>query len=147
MPNIWILRPNGKIFHLPVSGENDINTPDTAILLNAVGLRDRAYSGTVQIVHPTLGTFSISFDPPGRTGGPCNQCGLCCTHPVANCPMPPNNCGYILDTQYNVHKLGKANGTVCGVRSTIFEVSKACTISPDRRETWMTSCPFVYSGE
>jgi hypothetical protein len=73
--------------------------------------------------------------------------------------MNPQNCGYVLNTQYDWHvcqyllidpganKLGKKNGTECSLRATILDNYKGCTLEPEVREPHMTACSFVFPGE
>jgi hypothetical protein len=160
---IWLQTTDGRLIHLPIV-EADVNTPDSPVKVpvsSAVSLNvDRCLSGTrtVNLSSFGYGTVTLDFGAPGRSGS-CNQCGSCCTHPVATCPMPPANCGYILDTKYNVHKcqyltinagtnkLGKPGQTSCSIRTTIFDIAKGCTLEPSKPEhimPWMTACGFTF---
>jgi hypothetical protein len=65
---------------------------------------------------------------------------------------------YVADEALGVHrcphlvvpaigKFGKKDGSYCGIRNTIFETSKGCTLSPNKREPWMGACSFTFEGE
>jgi hypothetical protein len=137
-----------------------VNSPEDAVKIptSILTAGNRAVSGTVQVVTPTHGTITLDFTVPGRTGS-CNQCGSCCTHPVADCPIPPDGCGYIYDSQYEVHKcqyltinsgakkLGKPGQTECSIYSTLFDNYKGCTHGPQVPEdiwAWMTNCGYEF---
>jgi hypothetical protein len=158
---IWLETLSGEKIHMPTTGGDvnsprDTNIPSTSLIVT----KDRCLDGQHQYVLPYVGTVTIDYDPPGRTGS-CDQCGQCCGHPEASCPMPPFNCGYVTNPrapsgwhvcQYlsiaaGANKFGKKSGTECSVRSTIFDISKACTLSPEERKTWMTACSFTFQGE
>lgn len=139
MGRLWLQTSEGKKIHIPIV-EEDVNTPDTAILIpDTFKTRDRCYSGQIQINHPTLGTITINFDPPGRTGS-CNQCGQCCSHLITDCKE--NICGYVIDGNYHRCQyltilkgqnkgIGQINGTECKIRTTIFDIVKGCVFFPE----------------
>ena len=158
---VWLQTTDGRFIHFPVVG-SDVNSPTDAVKIPtsifAVN-SNRCLSGTVTVVSPTYGEIVFDFNAPGRTGS-CNQCGSCCTHPVAACTNP-GGCGYILDTEYDVHKcqyltiaagkkkLGKAGNTECSLGSTIFDVAKGCSLEPSSASAiypHMTACGFTFSG-
>ena len=160
MGNIWLQRADGRLIHMPVVGA-DVNSSEDAVKIPVGVLTnpERCRDGTVEIVSPTHGSITFDFDVPGRTGS-CNQCGSCCTHPVSAC-MNPGGCGYILDTNYDVHKcqylsispgakkLGKAGNTECSIRATILDVAKGCALEPSSTSAMyphMTACGFTFSG-
>jgi hypothetical protein len=159
MGKIWLQTTDGRLIHLPVVGD-DVNTPDDPVKIPTAVLttEDRCLSGQITVAAPGYGNVIFDFDPPGRTGGPCSQCGQCCTHPIAACPEP-DDCHHVLDTTYNIHKcqyltikpgagkLGKSDGTECSLRAEILDRFKGCTLGPDAREPHMTSCTFVFPGE
>lgn len=163
MGNIWIQQSSGRMIHLPIVGP-DYNTPDSPqkIPASAVGtaLADRCLSGLVQITIPGQGNVTFTFDPPGRTGS-CNQCGSCCVHPVGSCPSPTGQCGYILNTKYQVHacqyleirpgnnKLHNADGTSCTLRASLADGFKGCLMTPEKPSEmwpWMNNCGFTFSA-
>lgn len=162
---IWLQTSDGKLIHLPIVGA-DVNTPDSPVKVPVssvqTGLSNRCLSGTYAVNLSALGygTVTLDFGAPGRSGS-CNQCGSCCTHPVAACPMPPANCGYVLDTKYNVHKcqyltitagsnkLGKPGQTSCSIRASIFDIAKGCTLFPSTASEigpHMTACGFTFGA-
>ena len=155
MGSIYLQTSGGKNIHLPIVGA-DFNTPDSPVLLNVsvLGTRNRCYSGQVAIIIPTMGTITFDFDPPGRTGT-CNQCGQCCSHPVASCPSP-GKCDFVVVS--GIHRcqyltvlpkgIGKANGTECSIRATIFNQLKGCVLFPTTAAQ-IANCPacgFSFSG-
>jgi hypothetical protein len=159
---VWLQTQDGRMIHFPVVGPTDINSPDDPIKIPSgiVAAPNRALVGQITISSPTHGQITLDFDVPGRVGT-CIQCGQCCVHPVANCPKPPDLCGYILDTQYNVHKcqylsispgankLGKSGGTECSIYSNLSDSFKGCIHGPQIPEdiwAWMTSCGYSFGG-
>ena len=158
---IWVQTTSGKIIHLPVVGE-DVNSPDDPVKISATVItypEVRCMAGTVSVDTITHGTVTLDFNQPGRSGA-CNKCGSCCTHPVSACNSP-GECGYVLDTKYDVHKcsrlviakgnnkLGTAGNTECSVRTTIFDIAKGCVYEPSNAShilPHMTSCGFTFAG-
>jgi hypothetical protein len=156
MGKIYLETTDGKFIHMAITG-SDIRTvmPPTSILnLN------RCYSGTVQVAVSGYGTVTFDFNEPGRTGS-CNQCGMCCGHPVADCsggPHSPISCGYILNTditwhvcQYldikNKNKWGDPNNSTCTIWANLLNTFKGCTtfpISAYKIKSWMTGCGFSF---
>jgi hypothetical protein len=160
MGTMWLQTSNGRLIHLPVVGA-DVNSPDDAIKVptSVLATTDRCLSNQIQVVVAGHGTVTFDFTIPGRTGT-CNQCGQCCSHPIASCPNP-GDCGYILDTKSGTHNcqyltvlpggqkgIGKVNGTKCSVRDNILNVSKGCSTFPDRASD-VANCPacgFTFTG-
>jgi hypothetical protein len=161
MGKIWFETNSGFKIHLPIVGA-DYNTPDNPVLFSGIGLAtaDRYLSGEIAVNHPVIGSFTLDFGAPGRTGK-CNQCGQCCSHPVANCPHP-TDCAYVPVTSnkkdYHACQylrllpgkgIGKIGGTECSIRASIIDQFKGCALSPMKAseiETWMTACGFTFSG-
>jgi hypothetical protein len=160
---IWILINNSRIVHLPVIGE-DVNTPSNPVNVSvfASAINNRNFSSNVSVNTPTFGRITIKLVPDGRTGE-CNQCGQCCSHPVGDCPHPPD-CGYVPITNKGVDYhacqyltvfsgsnkgIGANNGTECSMRSDILNIAKGCVLFPQKPseiESWMTACSFSFSG-
>lgn len=158
MGKIYLQTFDGSRIHLPVVGA-DVNNPDSVTFPSValLGTRNRCYSGTVQVIIPTIGTVTFNFDPPGRTGS-CNQCGQCCTHPIASCPDPGGVCGWTVDAGRGIHRcpyltilpkgIGKANGTECSLYATILDSFKGCAFFPSQADEilpHMTACGFSFS--
>ena len=101
MGKIWVQTSSGRTIHLPIV-EDDVNTADDPIVLPEILSVNRCYDSNIQVVHPTLGTITFEFAPLGRTGS-CNQCGVCCSHPVADCPHPEGDCGYLPHPDIDFH--------------------------------------------
>jgi len=154
---VWIQKTDGSLIHIPVEGA-DVNTPDNAldtpVTTGAIQSVNRCWSNSFEYNHPTLGVFTINLMPPNVTGS-CNQCGMCCGHPVADCPDSGGECGYILNTDIGWHvcefldiknwrQWPKANLTTCLKYETILDFSKACAYPPDADEIkpWWTLCGF-----
>ena len=131
---IWLQTTTGQLIHLPIV-EEDFNTPNSPVKIPVdsfnVGAANRCLSGTFTVNNPTYGSVTFDFGAPGRTGS-CNQCGQCCSHPIASCTALGGNCGYVVDTGKGVHKcryltilpgaqkgIGKTNGTECSIRPTL----------------------------
>jgi len=157
MGKIWLQISDGKIIHLPIV-EDDVNTADDPIVLPPGLLINRCYDSNIQVVHPTFGTITFEFAPSGRTGS-CNQCGMCCGHPVADCEWGSlENCGYILEPNLNWHvcqylvinkwrKWGDAGNTECSLGADIMNSFKGCTLFPDvpaKIRPYMTSCGYSF---
>jgi hypothetical protein len=155
MGKIWLQKTNGALIHLPVVGA-DVNTPDSAVKISvsAVSSVNRCWSNQIVVNHPTYGQFTIDLRPPGIVGS-CNQCGQCCSHPLANCPDLGGECGYILHPDLNIHvcqhltinkwrKWGDPDNTSCSIYASILDSSKGCAYPPDADEImpWWTSCGF-----
>jgi len=151
---LWLIRPNGRIFHIPVQGA-DVNTGQDPI---AVGLvqsiaANRCLSQPFTVSHPTYGTVTIDFSNPNLTGS-CNQCGMCCTHAPGDCPDAGGNCGWPLNTNLNLHmcqyltitgnwhQWPKAGLTRCSVYSNILGTFKGCAYVPDIIKPEWTECGF-----
>ena len=156
MGKIWVQISSGKTIHLPIV-EDDVNTADDPIVLPPMLAVNRCYDSNVQIAHPTLGTITFEFAPTGRTGS-CNQCGVCCSHPIADCPHPTGDCGYPLNTDLNIHvcqyliidkwrKWGQADNTECSFGADIMNNFKGCTLFPsipDEIKPHMTNCGYSF---
>jgi len=156
MGKIWVQTPNGRIIHLPIV-EDDFNTADDPIVLPAMLSINRCYDANIQVVHPTLGTITFEFAPLGRTGS-CNQCGVCCSHPVADCPYPEGGCGYPLHPDLDFHvcqylviykwrKWGDAGNTECSLGTDIMNNFKGCTLFPTvpaEIKSHMTNCGYSF---
>lgn len=150
MGKVWILKSDGKRFHLPVQG-NDVNTPDTAIdvsMVQAMSI-NRCYSEPIIINHPTFGQFIIDMNREGLTGS-CNQCGQCCTHPVGDCP---GNCAWSYRSDIDAHacpylvvdkvqKFPQAGNTSCSLYATILDDYKGCAYPPDTVNPLWINCGY-----
>jgi len=156
MGKIWVQTSNGRIIHLPIV-EDDFNTADDPIILPAMLSINRCYASNIQVVHPTFGTITFEFAPLGRTGS-CNQCGVCCSHPVVDCPYPEGGCGYPLHPDLDFHvcqyliidrwrKWGQAGNTECSLGTDIMDSTKGCTLFPtvpDEIKSHMTNCGYSF---
>lgn len=157
MGKLWLQTTDGELIHVPIVGD-DINTPDdptivpTSVFSTAA---NRCLNGQYNVDIPGVGTVTVDLDPPGRTGT-CNQCGQCCSHPIASCPDPGENCGYVLVGAYHqcqhltvkARGIGKSNGTECGIRTTLLNVSKGCVMFPGTASD-ISNCPacgFTFAG-
>jgi len=158
---IWLQRTDGRLIHLPIVGE-DFNTPDDAVKIPTAVVvdRNRCFSGQIQIVSPTYGSFTFDFTETGRTGS-CNQCGQCCTHPIEECPDPEGNCGWPLRvikkfpsvhacqhlTIINETKWGQSGNTECSIYTDLINIFKGCMYPLNQSDwrPWMTSCGFSWS--
>lgn len=114
---IWLQTTDNKLIHLPVVGD-DVNTPNDTVKIptSALKVLDRCMSINKSIDLSTygFGVVTIRLNPPNRIGT-CNQCGQCCV-----------GCTYLVVKT----KIGKVNGTVCGVRADILNIAKGCMIFP-----------------
>lgn len=156
---LWLQTTDGKLIHVPIVGA-DINTPDsptkvpTSIFSTAA---NRCLNGqyNVDMSAYGLGTVTVNLGPPGRTGT-CNQCGECCSHPIASCPDPGGNCGYVLSGAYHkcqyltiqARGIGKSNGTECSIRATLLDRFKGCVLFPESASD-IANCPacgFTFGG-
>ena len=156
MGKIWVQTSSGRIIHLPIV-EDDVNTADDPIVLPEMLSVNRCYDANIQVVHPILGTITFEFAPSGRTGS-CNQCGVCCSHPVADCPHPEGDCGYPLNTDIDFHvcqylvinkwrKWGQAGNTECSLGTDIINNFKGCTLFPSvpaEIKSHMTNCGYSF---
>jgi hypothetical protein len=150
MGKCWLETTTGKLIHLPV-----VNTPDdpvripTSIILNM----NRCYSNQIEILSPTYGAIIFDFMQDSLFTGSCNQCGLCCSHPVGNCPHPTGNCGYLLHPNLDYHvcqhlvidkwrKWGDIGNTECAIYTDILNQFKGCVWPPDTIEPHMINCGF-----
>lgn len=154
MGKLWLQRTNGKRIHIPVQGA-DINTPDTAITVGTVQAiaANRCLSQAFQVSHPTYGLVTIDFSNPNLIGS-CNQCGMCCTHAITDCPDPGGDCGWPLNTDLNIHmcqhltitgnwrQWPKAGITECALYSEILDNFKGCAYVPDVILPEWTKCGF-----
>lgn len=152
MGKIWLETSDGRLIHLPVVGD-DVNSCTDAIRIPASVIvnQDRCYSQPIVIVTPQLGQVTIDLRPTGIIGS-CNQCGMCCGHPVSDCPNPPD-CGYILHEDLNWHvcqylvidkwrKWGDPNNSSCSLYQDILDYFKGCAYPPDEITPWMSSCGY-----
>ena len=135
MGKIWLQTSDGSLIHLPIV-EPDVNTPDSPVKIpvSTISAADRCLSlnRSVNLSAYGLGTVTLNFNPPGRTGS-CNQCGQCCVH-----------CVYLKVKT----KIGKPNGTECSIRSNIFNVAKGCLLFPQTASE-IANCPacgFTFGG-
>ena len=156
MGKIWVQTPSGRVIHLPIV-EDDVNTADDPIVLPEMLSVNRCYYSNIQVVHPTLGTITFEFAPSGRMGS-CNQCGVCCSHPVADCPHPEGDCGYLPHPDIDFHvcqylvinkwrKWGDAANTECSLGTDIMNSSKGCTLFPTvpaEIKSHMTNCGYSF---
>ena len=155
MGKIWVQTPSGKIIHLPIV-EDDVNTADTPIQLSTalVAVMNRCYSQPIAIVHPTLGSITFDFRPPGITGS-CNQCGQCCSHPVADCLHPTGDCGYPYRADIDAHacqyltvfkrnKWPQAGNTECSLYADILNQFKGCAYVPDVIDPKWINCGYSF---
>lgn len=150
MGKVWILRSDGKRCHLPIQGD-DVNTPDTAIdvsMVQSIAI-NKCYGQPIVVNHPTFGQFTIDMRRDGMTGA-CNQCGMCCTHLVEDCP---GNCAwpYRADIDChacphlvveNIHKWPKAGNSYCDIYGTILDVYKGCAYPPKAIRPEWTNCGY-----
>jgi len=152
MGKIWVQVSSGRTIHLPIV-EDDVNTADDPIVLPPMLSVNRCFSEQTIIAHPTLGTITFDFRPPGIIGS-CNQCGMCCGHPVEDCPTPPD-CGYILYEDLNWHvcqyltinkwrKWGEAGNSECSLYADILNQFKGCVYPPDEIKPHMTGCGYSF---
>lgn len=150
MGKIWLQTVSGKLIHLPVVGD-DINSPDdiikisTSIIVN----QNRCYSNPIQINHPTYGNITIDLMQDSGLTGSCNQCGLCCGHPVVDCQWGTlEACGYVLHEDLNWHvcqyliidrwrKWGDPNNSSCSLYASILDSFKGCAYPPLHIKSWM----------
>lgn len=145
MGNVWVKTITGHIIHLPIIGD-DFNDPAQPVDVSAIatGSYDRNLLVRLSKWPATGLEFELEFAPNGRSGS-CNRCGLCCTHPREDCKHPnsANECGYIWDKEYNVHKckhllidsrigLGRPGATACALWEDILSLYKGCALWPDR---------------
>ena len=156
MGKIWVQTSSGRIIHLPIV-EDDVNTADNPIILPAGLTVKRCPDVNFQVVHPTLGTITFEFAPNNRTGS-CNQCGVCCSHPVADCPYPTGDCGYLPHPDLDFHvcqylvinkwrKWGDAGNTECSMGTDIINNFKGCTLFPTvpaEIKSHMTNCGYSF---
>ena len=155
MGKIWLETTKGKLIHLPVVGD-DVNSPDDAVRIptSVFTKQNRCYGEQFQIEHPTYGTITLDLRPPG-IAGECNQCGVCCSHPIADCPHPPGDCRYPshpnLDyhvcqylTIYKWRKWGDPDNSECSIFSTILDNFKGCAYPPDTIDPCMTNCGYYF---
>lgn len=152
---IWLQTSDGKRIHLPVTGDLDVNTPDTAIdvsMVQAIAI-NRCYSEPIIVNHPTFGQFTIDLMLGRNLTGSCNQCGQCCTHPVDQC-LNPSVCWWPYNATVEGHKcphliIERANkwpnpgNTYCDVYATILDVFKGCSYPPRNIHPWMTNCGYT----
>jgi len=157
MGKVWLETSEGRLIHLTIV-EDDFNTPNDPVKIptSIIGIQNRCYGEQIQIVHPTLGSFTINLKPEGVTGS-CNQCGMCCGHPVADCPWGSlEQCGYILheDLQWHVcqhlvidrwRKWGDPDNSYCELYATILDNFKGCAYPPLHHHPWMTGCGYTFS--
>jgi hypothetical protein len=156
MGNIWIQTISGSMIHLPILGP-DINTPDSLpkILESMIPVGSIKSGVITPIVIDGYGIIMFDFTAPDRIGA-CVQCGACCIHPIEHCN---NNCAYVLDIQYNVHKckyliintgenkLGEPGQTSCSLYTNIISEFKGCLYGPQTKKemrVWMTNCGFKF---
>jgi len=159
MGKIWLqttptaLHPQSVLIHLPVQG-NDVNSPDRAILIptSIIINQNRCYGQPIAISGP-YGDFVIDLRPDGITGS-CNQCGMCCGHPVADCTHG-EDCGYILHSDLNWHvcqylvidkwrKWGDPDNSHCSLYASILDEFKGCAYPPKEIKSWMTGCGYSF---
>lgn len=154
---IWIQTEDGKLIHIPVVGP-DINTPDSPTKIPAslfAVAANRCLDGQFNVNVPGVGTVTVNLTPPGRSGT-CNQCGQCCSHPIASCTEPGGNCGYVLVGGFHqcphltikARGIGKSNGTECAIRATILQTHKGCVLFPQQaiEIAGCPACGFTFSG-
>jgi len=155
MGKIWLEKSGGGLIHLKIQ-ESDYNTPDDPVKIptSVVVNQDRCYGEVIAIALPG-GTIHLDLRPEGITGL-CNQCGMCCGHPIANCNNP-DICGYVLHEDLNWHvcqyldiknwrKWGQTGNTTCSLYDVILDNFKGCAYPPDQNEImlWWTSCGYSY---
>ena len=153
MGKIWVQRSDGRVIHLPIV-EDDFNTPDDPIVLPPVLAVNRCYNQQIQVVHPTLGTITFDFMPPGLTGS-CNQCGHCCSHLVEDCPHPTGDCGWPYNADIDAHacqyltvlkknKWPQAGNTECSLYADILNTFKGCAYPPDVIDPLWINCGYSF---
>ena len=157
MGKIWVQTSSGRIIHLPIV-EDDINTADDPIVLPPMLSVNRCFSEQTIIAHPTLGTITFDFRPPGIIGS-CNQCGHCCTHPESECLATidghPENCGYIYHEDLDLHvcqhlvidkwrKFPQAGNTSCVLYGDILNTYKGCAYPPKTINPLWINCGYSF---
>ena len=152
MGKIWVETSSGRIIHLPIV-EADINTADDPIVLPEMLSVNRCFSEQTIVDHPTLGTITFDFRPPGIIGS-CNQCGQCCTHLVEDCPHPPE-CGWPYRSDIDAHacqylivnkwrKWPQAGNTECALYGDILNQFKGCAYVPDVIKPEWINCGYSF---
>ena len=152
MGKIWVQTSSGRTIHLPIV-EDDINTADDPILLPEMLSVNRCYSQQIVVAHPTLGTITFDFRPPGIIGS-CNQCGHCCSHPLSECTNPPD-CGYIYHEDLDLHvcqhlvinklrKFPQAGNTSCALYADILNTYKGCAYVPKAINPLWINCGYSF---
>ena len=160
MGKIWLTTSDNRLIHLDVQGD-DVNDPDTAkqlpVSVALISGLNRCWSNPIQIISPIYGSITIDLMQNSGLTGSCNQCGMCCGHPVADCiggPHSPIPCGLILNTDIDWHvcqyldirnrnKWGDPNNSECTVYSNLLNVFKGCAYPPLHIHPWMTGCGYT----
>ena len=152
MGKIWVRLSTEKVIHLPIV-ENDVNTAVNPIDIPPAVSVNRCFSEQRIIVHPTLGTITFDFRPPGIIGS-CNQCGHCCTHLVGDC-LNPSDCAWSYNSDIDAHacpylvidkwrKFPEPNNTECSLYADILNQYKGCAYVPDAINPLWINCGYSF---